>query len=124
MYLRNVVYVIDLYTPLAYILVMVIIETTIFTRIINELMSDGQYRELQNAIVGNPEAGDLIKKSGGLRKLRWKLEGRGKRGGARVIYYWATADDQIYMLYGYAKNEQVDLTDDQLKALKAIVERW
>ncbi len=103
---------------------MIIIETTIFTKVINKLMDDDQYRELQNAIVGNPEAGDLIKKSGGLRKLRWKLEGRGKRGGARVIYYWATADDQIYMLYGYAKNEQADLTDDQLKALKAIVERW
>lgn len=103
---------------------LVLIETTIFTQLINELMDEDQYRELQNAIVGNPEAGDLIKKSGGLRKLRWKPEGRGKRGGARVIYYWATADDRFYMLYGYARNEQADLTDDQLKALKAIVERW
>ncbi|HYQ72474.1 MAG TPA: type II toxin-antitoxin system RelE/ParE family toxin [Gammaproteobacteria bacterium] len=109
---------------MAYIFAMVLIETMIFTRIISELMSDDQYRELQNAIVGNPEAGDLIKKSGGLRKLRWRLEGRGKRGGSRVIYYWATADDQIYMLYAYVKNEQADFADDQLKTLKAIVERW
>jgi hypothetical protein len=103
---------------------MAIIETTIFTRIISELMSDDQYCESQNAIAGNLEAVDLIKKSGGLRRLHWKLGGHGKRGGARAIYHWATADDQIYMLYGYAKYEQADLTDDQLKALKAFVERW
>ncbi len=85
---------------------MVIIETTIFTRTINESMSDDQYRELQNAVVGNPEAGDLIKKSGGLRKLRWNPGGHGKRGGARVIYYWATTDDRIYMLYGIPRTNR------------------
>lgn len=103
---------------------MVIIETSVFTRIIMELMSDDQYRELQAALVTDPKTGDLIKGTGGLRKVRWKLPGGGKRGGARIIYYWAVSDDQIYMLYGYAKNEQADLTKDQIKALKQIVEKW
>jgi hypothetical protein len=89
-----------------------------------ELMSDDQYRELQAALVTDPKIGDLIKGTGGLRKVRWKLPGGGKRGGARIIYYWAVSDDQIYMLYGYAKNEQADLTKDQIKALKQIVEKW
>lgn len=62
--------------------------------------------------------------SGGLRKIRWKLEGQGKRGGVRVIYYWVTADDQIRMLYVYRKTQQADLTPKQLATLKSIVERW
>ena len=85
---------------------------------------DDQYRELQSALIIDPEIGELIKESGGLRKVRWKLPGGGKRGGARIIYYWAVSDDQIYMLYGYAKNDQADLTKDQLKILKQIVEKW
>ncbi len=103
---------------------MVIIETKVFTKIINTLMSDDQYREMQEALTENPEIGDLIQGSGGLRKVRWKLPGGGKRGGARIIYYWAVSDDQIYMLYGYAKNDQADLTKDQLKLLKQIVKKW
>ena len=103
---------------------MVIIETKVFTKIINALMPDDQYRELQLALMIDPEIGALIKESGGLRKVRWKLPGGGKRGGARIIYYWAASDDQIYMLYGYAKNDQADLTKDQLKILKQIVEKW
>jgi len=62
--------------------------------------------------------------SGGLRKVRWKLEGRGKSGGIRVIYYWVTAVGHIYMLLAYPKSEQDNLTPEQLKALKTIVERW
>ncbi len=103
---------------------MVIIETKVFTKIINALMPDDQYRELQLALMIDPEIGDLIKESGGIRKVRWKLPGGGKRGGARIIYYWAVSDDHIYMLYGYAKNDQADLTKDQLKILKQIVEKW
>jgi hypothetical protein len=66
---------------------MVIIETSVFTRLIQELMSDEGYRALQEVLITRPESGDLIKGSGGLRKIRWKLEGQGKRGGVRVIYY-------------------------------------
>ena len=87
-------------------------------------MSDEDYRALQEALVTRPESGDIIKGSGGLRKIRWKVEGRGKRGGIRVIYYWVTADDQIRMLYAYRKSKQADLTPEQLAMLKSIVERW
>jgi len=103
---------------------MVIIETAIFTRLIKELMTDDQYKDLQEALITRPDMGDLIRGSGGLRKVRWKLEGRGKSGGVRVIYYWVVADDQLRMLYVYPKGEQENLTPAQLAELKKIVERW
>lgn len=103
---------------------MVIIETTVFTKTIKKLMSDDDYRSLQEALVIKPDRGALIKNSSGLRKLRWSLEGRGKSGGARIIYYWAIPLEQVYMLLAYPKNEQDNLTDKQLHILKAIVERW
>jgi len=64
-----------------------------------------------------PDAGDLIPGGGGLRKIRWSAQGRGKRGGVRVIYYWAVRQEQILMLLMYAKNERDDLTVEQLKVL-------
>ena len=70
---------------------MIIIETSVFTRRIKELMSDDEYRELQEALVIRPVRGVIIQGSGGLRKLRWKLEGKGKSGGIRVIYYWESS---------------------------------
>ena len=103
---------------------MVIIETRIFTRRIKELMSDDEYRALQETLVNRPSMGDIVQGTGGLRKVRWKHEGRGKSGGVRVIYYWMTADEHLYMLYVYAKSQQEDLTAEQKKALKSIVERW
>ena len=109
---------------MAYNSCMVIIETSVFSRLIQELMSDEGYRALQEVLITRPESGDLIKGSGGLRKIRWKLEGQGKRGGVRVIYYWVSADDQIRMLYVYRKSKQTDLTPAQLATLKSIVERW
>ncbi len=103
---------------------MVIIETPIFTRTITEVMTDDEYRELQEELVTRPNGGTLIKKSGGLRKIRWKLQGRGKSGGIRVIYYWMVSDEQTYMLYAYPKGKQENLTPQQLASLKSIVERW
>jgi hypothetical protein len=103
---------------------MIFIETSVFSRLIQELMSDDEYRSLQEALITRPESGDLIKGSSSLRKIRWKLEGQGKRGGVRVIYYWVTADDQIRMLYVYRKSKQADLTQEQIATLKSIVERW
>lgn len=103
---------------------MIIIETSVFTRRIKELMSDDEYKDLQEALVSRPDMGAIIQGTGGLRKVRWKLEGKGKSGGVRAIYYWMTEDEQIYMLYVYPKNEQENLTAEQKKVLKLIVERW
>lgn len=103
---------------------MVIIETQVFSRLIQSMISDDEYRLLQEALVIRPDAGDLIKGSAGLRKMRWKAENSGKRGGIRVIYYWVSAHDQVYMLYVYKKSRQSDLTREQIMILKEIVQRW
>jgi hypothetical protein len=94
-----------------------IIETPIFTKRIKDALSDSEYCKLQWALVINPEAGAIIQASGGLRKLRWVIPGKGKRGGLRIIYYWYKQDEKIYMLFPYKKSEQKDLTDEQMKML-------
>ena len=91
-----------------------------FTRGIKKLMNDDECKDLQEALVDRPGMGAIIQGTGGLRKVRWKLEGKGKSGGVRAIYYWMTENEQICMLYVYPKNEQEDLTPDQKKALKII----
>lgn len=101
---------------------MVVIETSIFTRQVQALLSGESYRKLQMALILQPDLGVVIPGSGGLRKVRWALEGRGKRGGVRTIYYWAVTNEQILMLFMYAKNDQADLTPSQLKMLRKIVE--
>jgi len=100
---------------------MVIIETPIFTNKISALLSDEEYRAFQSALVETPSSGNIIQGSGGIRKIRWGASGRGKKGGVRIIYYWATRNDQIFMLYAYAKNERDDLTKDQLSMLREVV---
>ena len=101
---------------------MVIIETSVFTRQIQQMLTEDEYRQLQMALVIRPDSGALIPGSGGLRKLRWAASGRGKRGGARLIYYWAVPQNQIILLFIYPKNVQDDLTPDQVRALRKIVE--
>ena len=97
------------------------IETSIFTRTVVELLDDEQYRSLQLALLLRPELGKLIRGSGGLRKLRWRVEGVGKRGGIRVIYFWDESSETFYMLYAYRKNAQEDLTAEQLQHLARLV---
>jgi mRNA-degrading endonuclease RelE of RelBE toxin-antitoxin system len=101
---------------------MIIIETPIFTKQLLATLSDDEYRLFQNMLLTRPDAGKVIPGSGGLRKLRWTAEGRGKRGGLRVIYYWFTAGSTIMLLFIYPKNVQDNLTTDQLKQLKKVVE--
>ena len=102
---------------------MVIVETPIFTRRIQELISEDEYRLLQLHVVNKPDAGKIVQGSGGLRKLRWSAGGHGKSGGIRVIYYWAVSDDIILFLYGYPKNKQGDLTPDQLRQIRKLIEK-
>ena len=97
------------------------VETPVFTRAVLSLLPDNEYRSLQLALMLRPDAGDLIPGSGGLRKFRWSLPGKGKRGGARVIYYWQRGSEVIYMLFIYAKSRQEDLTREQLRTLSKLV---
>ena len=99
---------------------MLFIETSIFTKEIQLLLPDDSYRMLQSALMLRPDAGSLIRGSGGLRKIRWNLPGSGKRGALRVIYYW-DPPDIIFMLFPYRKSAQEDLTTDQLKLLRGMV---
>ncbi|MFJ4155939.1 type II toxin-antitoxin system RelE/ParE family toxin [Pseudomonas sp. NPDC089752] len=103
---------------------MLFTETPIFTKRVKALLDDGSYRLLQIRLMASPDAGDLIEGTGGLRKIRVAAGGHGKSGGARVIYYHFNHASQIAMLYIYPKNEQPDLTAEQRRALKSIIEHW
>jgi len=108
---------------MAYIDLMIFLETSVFTREINDLLPDETYRMLQTALMYRPAAGNIIRGGGGLRKVRWNLPGSGKRGALRVINY-LDPPDTIYMLLPYKKTDQDDLTPEQLKFLRAMVKEW
>jgi mRNA-degrading endonuclease RelE of RelBE toxin-antitoxin system len=101
---------------------MYFVETSFFTKRVHELLTDEELRLLQLRLAVQPDAGDVIKQSGGIRKLRWSGSGRGKRGGTRIIYYYVNAEEKIFMLYVYSKSEADDLTPKQIKLLKSIID--
>jgi hypothetical protein len=94
------------------------IETRLFSKLVGEHLSDEEYARLQEALIRDPEAGDLIPGSGGVRKVRWGVKGRGKRGGIRVIYYARTRQGQIWMLTLYAKNVAETIPAHVLRQIK------
>ena len=98
-----------------------IVETRIFTKTLRGLLDEEVYRALQLALVLRPEQGALIPGAGGLRKVRWGIEGKGKRGGVRIIYFWDPKQAILYMLLVYGKNVQDDLTPTQLLTLSRLV---
>ena len=102
---------------------MKIIETTVFTKRLKTFLNDEEYRKLQNELILNPGKGKIIRGSGGLRKIRWSISGKGKSGGVRIIYYLAKIKEIILMLLIYSKNEQDNLTNEQLKILKSLIEK-
>ena len=98
------------------------IEVPIFTRKWKELgLTDDNLRDLENVLLENPKAGDAIRGTGGIRKIRIPLENTGKRGGGRVIYVDVEIKETIYFINVYAKNEKDDLTEEEKKAFKAVV---
>jgi mRNA-degrading endonuclease RelE of RelBE toxin-antitoxin system len=97
------------------------VETPVFTDVITELLSDEEYRSLQLTLLFRPEAGALIRGSRGLRKIRWSVKGKGKRGGCRLIYYWDVGTETFFMLSAFRKNRQEDLTMLQLRHLTRLV---
>jgi hypothetical protein len=94
-----------------------------FTREIQRLLPDESYRMLQSVLMLRPDAGSVIRGSGGLRKIRWNLPGSGKRGALRVIYFWSHPDT-IFMLFPYRKTDQEDLTSEQIKLLRKMVKEF
>ena len=84
------------------------------------MLPDDDYKQLQTALMLRPDAGDLIHATGGLRKIRWNLPHKGKRGSLRVIYYW-DGENTIFMLLPYKKTETDDLSSLQLKRLRSLV---
>ena len=94
------------------------IETPIFGRLVYDYLDDESYGALQAALSQWPEAGDLIPRSGGCRKLRWFRQGAGKRGGLRVIYYLKLRDGRIWLLTIYGKGMRENIPAHVLKALK------
>jgi mRNA-degrading endonuclease RelE of RelBE toxin-antitoxin system len=105
---------------MAYTFTMEFVETRAFTKWLKEYLTDDEYRRLQAFLANSPEAGDLIPATGGLRKLRWSQQkrGKGKRGGVRVIYCLFPEDLQIYLMTLYDKEEANDLTPDQKRFLR------
>lgn len=97
------------------------IETATFTRQVTQLLTDEEYRQLQNILVEDPGRGDLIKGGGGIRKVRHAAQGRGKSGGVRAIYYWIKDRDQIYMLVVYPKSRKDVLNDAETAILRELV---
>ena len=94
------------------------IETKLFTSLIQQYLADDEYAALQRALAATPDIGDLIRGSGGVRKLRWSVAGRGKRGGVRVIYYLRSHRGEVWMLTVYAKSEEASIPSHVLKKIK------
>jgi hypothetical protein len=100
---------------------MTVIETEEFLRKAKPLMSDEEREELVAFLGANPEGGRIMPDSGGVRKLRWGLEGRGKRGGARVIYYYHSERLPLFLLSTFPKNEKANLSKAERNAMKRLI---
>lgn len=95
-------------------------ETQAFVRSADRIWNEQERTELIDYLARNPETGDLIPGTGGVRKMRWGRSGSGKRGGARVIYFYYRPDCPLYLLLAYAKAQATDLTPDEKKAVAAL----
>jgi len=100
------------------------VEAPEFNRYRDDYLDDEGFRKLQEGLAANPEAGDLVPDAGGIRKLRWKdsRRGKGKRGGLRIVYYCFLSDEEIWLLTLYDKDEMSDLTRNERKQLKHMLE--
>jgi hypothetical protein len=96
---------------------MIFIETSLFSRLLSDYLSDEEYHALQLYLMEQPDVGDIVRGTGGVRKVRWAIGNRGKSGGVRVIYYWKTSAGEIWMLTLYAKNEKENIPSHLLKQI-------
>ena len=102
---------------------MIFVETPIFTAELHKLLPDEAYAGFQQFLIVQPDAGDLIQGTGGLRKVRWAVADKGKSGGVRVIYYTRLACGQLVLLTLYAKAKTDNLTGPKLKEIKHALEK-
>ncbi|MEQ8953538.1 MAG: type II toxin-antitoxin system RelE/ParE family toxin [Gammaproteobacteria bacterium] len=102
---------------------MIFIETRLFTKLLSNYLSDDEYRGLQAYLIQKPDAGDIVRGSGGVRKVRWSRGGGGKSGGVRVIYFWEKSESEIWMLTIYAKSERATISGPDLKRILEAVNR-
>lgn len=100
---------------------MTVVETDRFLKDIERLMPEVDRAKLVAFVGTNPEAGEIIPETGGVRKIRWALQGRGKRGGARVIYYYHSEHLPVFLLAAYAKNEKANISKAERNAMKRLV---
>jgi len=98
------------------------VETPLFTQMLPRYLDDDEYAKLQHHLNQHPEAGAVVRGSGGVRKLRWAAEGRGKRGGLRVIYFLRLARGEIWMLTVYGKNVRENIPAHLLKQMRESIE--
>ncbi len=98
-----------------------VVEMDEFLAATRKLMDDEERADLVDYLAYHPAAGVVIPGAGGVRKMRWGLEGRGKRGGARVIYYYHDVEMPLYLLTAYAKNEREDLDQSEIKTMRKLV---
>ena len=96
--------------------------TAQYERQARRLLTELEIAAMEASIAADPEAHPVVSGTGGLRKARWGRQGKGKRGGVRVVYYYWFSDNEVYMLFMYAKNEQADMDAAGRKAAKKFVE--
>jgi hypothetical protein len=102
---------------------MAVVETEVFLRQSAEIWTDEERNAFVDFIARNPEAGDIIPGSGGVRKVRWRWDGGGKRGGVRIIYFYLRKNVPLYLLMIYRKSRQADLSPDAKEAVQNFAER-
>ena len=102
--------------------IMEFIEATAFTKYVYDYLTEDEYLGLQSSLLQNPEAGKIVRGSGGVRKVRWAITGKGKSGGVRVIYYFKKQDDEIWLLTIYSKNEVESIPAHVLRQIAKEIE--
>ena len=101
---------------------MIFIETSAFTKLLPSYLSDDDYRGLQSYLLQKPDAGGIVRGSGGVRKVRWAKAGKGKSGGVRAIYYWKKSEHEIWMLTMYSKSERATISGHILKQIAEAID--
>ena len=102
---------------------MTVVETPVFLRDAAAALTERERSELVSYLAANPEAGEIMPETGGARKLRWRAQGRGKRGGTRAIYYYHDESLPLFLLNVFAKNEKANLTNAERNEIKKLLPR-